>query len=744
MSLEDRIRSEGKAAINAFAPAPDLDDRIITHMRRRIRRRRQRAAVGLGVGVVAITIALVALVNRPANQTFRVVSPTDPTEASSSLPASNPTASPSTVPQPVASEPTSFFGVDPATMTGAEYGLDGAVLRRFGVARPPAEPLLTPGGDEIVLGATPGEHSIVDDEPCQNRPVTIKGQPLHPDLAMARVADVANGVLYAARSVCPNGTRWGAVGTGWELIKLDLRNAGTGQVEVLHFFRADKSEQPSGVWRDSLMEAPHQLKVTPDGRWVMVGGNGSTPPAQDVWAAIPTATPAKPLVAMHFGCGLDLAYLGDAGFVFACAEGLGMPYAVGVLADGAVDDQLTSTTVKVTSSSQAHISVRASASNPTKPYVLLTSMEATSTLGAALIRDGTATSLDSITGLAAWSLAELGYVETGPVPTAPTTSSVPSGPSQDPGPGPATITVRYDSELQGVPSNPVADLGISVPATDGTSTYPRFRFSDFGTGTMVAVDPATGVVVRANVDGRSHRNMIPVDDRDGPVVDVALGPEDRSPSSGLDPTLYVSRSNTDADGNQHFTLVAYGLSNDAGSELANELGRWSTDWACSERGCGGITFTGRGIDVGGQIVNAGRPVFAALPQPSRNPVAPSAHAGDSCIDDRGDGFFGAFRDEMALGRTTWTVEVQCASVAEGEFSAWSAQPDGSVLVFFRVHHMSSDTARDVVVRLAPDGSAVAYEVVGSIYQFAWINGRLYGISTVPGGTAQLVELAIAP
>ncbi len=467
MTLEDRIRTEGRRLSGTMTTSPRLDERIVGHTRRRIRQRRQRTTIGIGLGAVAIVAAGIAVINGPADRSVRLV----PASAPIDTPDSAAVATSSTVELPTnpssmpSMPPTSFYSVDPLTMTATEYDLSGFPLRGFPVSRLADERLASPGGDEIVLGATPGGHAFDGDVPCQNRSITIGDASLHPDLAAARVAGMANGVLYAARSVCAAGLSWGDPGTGWELVKLDMRNAGNGQVEVLHFYPSDHSEILPDL-TDSLTYSPRQLKVTPDGAAVLIGVDMGSPPAQDVWSAIPTAEPAKPLLSAQYGCGLDLAYAGDGVFVTSCAGASGLSYDVLVLSNVAGALPRTTTNVQATLTTAAYVSARGVEGDPMNPYILITSVEGPTALESAIIHDGVAIpfTLAAHARGAAWSLDELGYVEMLPETFATSTTTVPVAlPDADPGqamdystttieipdvdPGPATITVRHDSEL---------------------------------------------------------------------------------------------------------------------------------------------------------------------------------------------------------------------------------------------------------------------------------------------------------
>jgi hypothetical protein len=59
---------------------------------------------------------------------------------------------------------------------------------------------------------------------CVNDAVTIDGELLHPDLNAARAINATpDGIVIAARDVCPDGATWGDPGTRWELVRVDFR-----------------------------------------------------------------------------------------------------------------------------------------------------------------------------------------------------------------------------------------------------------------------------------------------------------------------------------------------------------------------------------------------------------------------------------------------------------------------------------------------------------------------------------------
>ena len=67
--------------------------------------------------------------------------------------------------------------------------------------------------------------------------------PLHPDLGpISSLAVSPNGIVVATRDVCPGGAAWGAVGTHWELVRLDLRDP-AAVIEILESSEPD----PAGV-----------------------------------------------------------------------------------------------------------------------------------------------------------------------------------------------------------------------------------------------------------------------------------------------------------------------------------------------------------------------------------------------------------------------------------------------------------------------------------------------------------------
>ena len=74
---------------------------------------------------------------------------------------------------------------------------------------------------------------------CVNDAVTIDGELLHPDLNAARAVNATpDGIVIAARDVCPDGATWGDPGTRWELVRVDFRQPAP-EVEVLLARAAD-------------------------------------------------------------------------------------------------------------------------------------------------------------------------------------------------------------------------------------------------------------------------------------------------------------------------------------------------------------------------------------------------------------------------------------------------------------------------------------------------------------------------
>lgn len=71
------------------------------------------------------------------------------------------------------------------------------------------------------------------DARCINQTVTLDGAPLDPDLDSARAINATpDGIVIAARDVCPDDASWGDPGSRWELVRLDLRQPDP-QVEIL-------------------------------------------------------------------------------------------------------------------------------------------------------------------------------------------------------------------------------------------------------------------------------------------------------------------------------------------------------------------------------------------------------------------------------------------------------------------------------------------------------------------------------
>jgi hypothetical protein len=325
----------------------------------------------------------------------------------------------------------------------------------------------------------------------------------------------------------------------------------------------------------------------------------------------------------------------------------------------------------------------------------------------------------------------------GPVSTRTRTSGAASTTNIDPPTSPGAtgaLVLRPDGDYEGLRADPVAALGRDVTdpfaGAGGEVTFPVARFDDWGGGTVLFVDERTGTVrVVDAVTGAAEESAIPPDDAAGSVHDAALGP---------DGVLYVSRRalrSTGADPGlerETFTLVAYEL---ARGGAATELARWDTDWECVESSCGEVSFVDGGIVVdraGGTAAPFQRalqhrllPLTVDAVQEEYRDLPPGYE------DDAGVGGFTRVLASVTHRGAGWRIDAAGVGLAEGQFTSYRPQPDGSVFALVTVAEQSSglQDGRDLLVRLAPDGVASAFDVSGlHLLDVALVGGRTVGIA----------------
>lgn len=105
---------------------------------------------------------------------------------------------------------------------------------------------------------------------CANDVVTLDGEPLHSDLGAARAINATpDGIVIAARDVCPGGATWGDPGTRWELVKVDFRQPDP-EVEVL--LARDADPLADGESHSARMDGNVGVSaISPEGRLVALG-----------------------------------------------------------------------------------------------------------------------------------------------------------------------------------------------------------------------------------------------------------------------------------------------------------------------------------------------------------------------------------------------------------------------------------------------------------------------------------------
>jgi hypothetical protein len=729
-NLHERIRSEGRAKLQTFSPSPELGGRIVTQTRARIRRRRQRGIAAMSAGIAALVVGGIVVLRpqpqrtvSPAVDSVAVTTITDDlaptltqlptTTAEIATDPSAPTPAPSGLPN-------SFFTVDYFTYGATERALDGTVVRTFGVSPTPVAAELMPNGWTVALGdslSLPTRYVVPDIGRCTN--FTLRADrgngeftELHPDLPSARHIAIANGMLYAIRDVCPGGTVWGDPNTGWSLDAIDLNSPDVSPPKRLIF---ESAEASSGVAPSTVAE----LVVSPDGSRAAVWLLGE----EYGWSVSALDDQARP---MPFdGCQISgrPTFLETHLIVVPCSFDDGT---IGVELTDAAGAPVEKYKVDGAVASAASASVFIDPANPAQPSMLVSGMgrDPNERTTVSLVHHSEVTVIATdVRGVAAWTLAELGLAEIGPASVPPET--VPAEPVGDEG-----SIIRYDSELPGLPSNVVADSGMPE-YVDSVA-----MFSQFGSGTAVVVQPQSGWVTRVTPDGRTWRNMLPVDDPAGPIQDIGLGPERTDPDTGgADPMLYVSRLNPDTD---VYTLVAYGLSND--NELVNEFGRWETTWTCQETFCGNIVFTNQGVDLGaGQFAMAGTLDLPVLPEPVRGSVLSGPLSVNDCVDDAGYNLT-AMTEVISYAGQSWVLAAECVQVQEGSYTRFQPQADGSVLAKLLLKRRSSENGRQVLVHLRADGSTAAYDIPVTYRDVAFVDGQLLAIEFIPSGNYRVVRL----
>ena len=774
-NMDDRIRTEGRAKLEAFSPSPELGSRIAAHTRARIRRRRRRSIAAMGAAMAALVVAGIVVL-RPQPQ--RSISP-----AADSATAAPVTAAPVTddgVPSPPsvptnteivatdpsgpalnsAAQPRSFVTVDYSTYAATERSLSGSVLRNFTVGYPATDFQTMPNGWVIALGDSgplPTNNQLRDTPPCTNVALRADhgdGQftDLHPDLSAARHIAIANGQLFAVRDVCPAGAGWGDPGTGWALEVIDLNPLDVSPPVRILF---ESAVAAPGVASSTVTN----LVVSPDGFRAAIELSGenygwSLYSLEDQWRVRSIENPAVRLDLGDCRIAGRPAFLESQLIVVPCSYVDGTFGAAMTFADGII---MWERKVEGSVAAQATVSVFVDEANPENPYVLVSGIGTDPNVltTVAMIHDRTATVLATDTvGVAAWTLTDLGLEETGPTIISPDTVAPAPIPSD-------ALVVRYDSELPGAPPEVVADLGIAERAANDLNTIAEF--SSFGTGTAVVFDPVTGMVTRAGRDGTIWRNRVPLEDQAGAVWDIELGPgntspgdtspgdtspDDTSPGSTSPgntspgdtsplPILYVSRVTSSAGNGEVFTLVAYELPSDR--ELVNEVGRWQTTWPCQETLCGDIVFTDQGIDLGNGE-------FAMIVAPQSVISDPVHDVGNyeplpnlDCLDDAGYNLT-AMTERISYSGHSWVLAAACVQVQEGSYTRFSPQPDGSVLATLVIKRLSSENGRYVLAHFRADGSSAAYDIPVTYRDVAFVDGRILAIEAVPNGNYRVVEL----
>jgi hypothetical protein len=160
-------------------------------------------------------------------------STTDPTTliTTAATPAPVPEPPPSVEPAAIGSlggvsNDTSYFMVDNTTNTATEMTIGGDTVRTFPIRLTTGRP--QPMSSDAVVGlgtdlAGPPADFADNVAICQNLPLmkrTAQGAtaPLHPEMYEARLVAASPGLIVAVRAACPTGATFLDPGTAWELV----------------------------------------------------------------------------------------------------------------------------------------------------------------------------------------------------------------------------------------------------------------------------------------------------------------------------------------------------------------------------------------------------------------------------------------------------------------------------------------------------------------------------------------------
>jgi hypothetical protein len=289
--------------------------------------------------------------------------------------------------------------------------------------------------------------------------------------------------------------------------------------------------------------------------------------------------------------------------------------------------------------------------------------------------------------------------------------------------------VRYDMAALRPEVRTIA--GIPFPEDASEADGRRItRFDDTGNGTLLIVDTGSGEIQLVSPSGRIDQWAVQPSDELGEIVDAAIGP---------DRVLYVSRSPLDDSGSPTtFSLVAYDLS----TLSPTELRRWPTDWQCVESFCGELYFSARAVGppFGTVVPYASTVIAPALAPPTREPITPKT-APEECIDTDTSGFFGALRDQVSVGTSTWEIEAVCSRVIEGTFATYRPQRDGSLVALVATQQTPADDERRFLVWLLTDGSRITYDVTQlDLLDATVADDRLLATSLSGPGNVAVIEL----
>lgn len=208
-----------------------------------------------------------------------------------------------------------YFGrryiVDPPYFEIDEFAPDGATTRTFTAEEALGLIPRFELADGSTLTLAPEAQGRCDDSPLIRQSDESSG-PLSDLLPAARSIGVTpDGVVIAARDVCPDGTRWGDPGTRWELVAFDPETSEAPEVLLTRQPDANQIQFDDGemVIANGAMLIDG---VSPDGRYIVLRDLYNI--EQSKWHLLDRESPGEPLP-VDSTCELAGAIVGPPRFV---------------------------------------------------------------------------------------------------------------------------------------------------------------------------------------------------------------------------------------------------------------------------------------------------------------------------------------------------------------------------------------------------------------------------------------------